>query len=202
MIKPFSQACENNRDPILAVLRRILPAEKGVNLLEIGSGTGQHGVYFSQVLPYVQWYTSDLVEHHDGINRWIDESHGGNLHRPVELDVTSPVWGLAQPEKIDCVYSANTCHIMPWQAVEKMFVGFSQLINLSIIALYGPLKFNGAFTTPSNANFDSWLKQRAEYQGIRDFEKILALAEAAGFTLTEKSDLPANNHLLVFNKAC
>lgn len=200
MDKPFSQACENNRLPIFNVLSKVFLSASTRRVLEIGSGTGQHGTYFSKELPNLEWNTSDLLENHAGINLWIDDSDVPNIRRPVELDVTSPEWKINSPSTIDFVYSANTCHIMPWEAVKAMFEGFSQFTALSKIALYGPFKFEEKFTSESNAQFDAWLKGRAGHQGIRNFEDVCVLAQDAGFTLCARNDLPANNHLLIFEK--
>lgn len=194
--KPFSQACENNKAPILGVLQRVFAPCR--NILEIGSGTGQHAVWFAPRLPHLHWQTSDLAENHPGINAWIDEQSASNLARPIVLNVASGAW----PVAMDGVFSANTCHIMSWENVEKMFDGLGRhLARDGIVAIYGPFNYRGEFTSASNAQFDLWLKQRAPHQGIRDIAAIQRLAGRAGLELLEDNPMPANNRLLVWRKS-
>lgn len=191
--KPISQASINNREPIFAQLQRLLSDKKSV--LEIGSGTGQHAVYFAGELPHLHWHTSDLTENHPGINQWLDEYSGDNISRPFELDVTGS-W----PElKVDAVYTANTLHIMSFESVKHFFAGLSNVLNENAtLIIYGPFKYNGEFTTPSNAKFDIWLKNRNPESGVRDIEAIQELAKEQGLKLMEDNAMPANNQLLVF----
>ena len=186
-MKPYSEACERNREPILGVLRRIFADRRRV--LEIGSGTGQHAAYFAPELPHLIWQASDVAEHLPGIRQWIPDP------APIELDVDRE-WPRIQT---DAVFSANTCHIMSWPQVERMFAGIGRL-RPEVLALYGPFNYNGRHTSQSNARFDAMLRERDPLSGIRDFEKISALAEAAGLTLAEDNAMPANNRLLVFQK--
>ena len=192
-IKPFSQACANNRQPILEVLKRVFVDANDV--LEIGSGTGQHAVYFAPELKHLMWQPSDRRENIPGIHAWIEEEPSRNLKKPVELDVDGP-W---PANKFDGFFTANTCHIMPWESVVNMFSGIGKKAGEeTVLAIYGPFKYRGEFTTESNANFDRWLKGIAPHQGVREFEDIVRLAEGVGFTLAEDNALPANNQLLVF----
>ncbi len=194
--KPFSQACENNKTPILAVLQRVFAPCR--NILEIGSGTGQHAVWFAPRLAHLHWQTSDLAVNHPGINAWIDEQPASNLARPIVLNVVSGTW----PVAMDGVFSANTCHIMPWSSVVKMFDGFGRhLARDGTVAIYGPFNYRGEFTSASNAQFDQWLRQRAPHQGIRDIETMRRLAGRAGLELLEDNPMPANNRLLVWRKS-
>jgi hypothetical protein len=186
-MKPFSEACERNRAPILEVLKRAFANSRRV--LEIGSGTGQHAAYFAPELPHLIWQASDVAEHLPGIRQWIPDP------APIELDVDRE-WPRIQA---DAVFSANTCHIMSWPQVERMFAGIGRL-RPEVLALYGPFNYNGRHTSQSNARFDAMLRERDPLSGIRDFEKISALAEAAGLTLAEDNAMPANNRLLVFQK--
>ena len=199
-MKPFSQACENNRQPILAVLDRAFANTRRV--LEIGSGTGQHAAYFAPRLPHLHWQTSDLAINHPGINAWVDDTPAANLARPLELDVLGDDWP-AGP--YDGFFSANTCHIMPWQGVLALFAGLGRYASASaetaVLALYGPFKYGGEFTTPSNAAFDRHLRNHAPHQGIRDIEAVAAAAADNGFALVEDNAMPANNQLLIFHKA-
>jgi len=196
-MKPFSQACLNNRDPILQILRRVF--SKQCRVLEIGSGTGQHAVYFAEHLPHLHWQTSDLAENHEAILAWLEDYSGNNIAPPLVLDVTQLPWPIS---KVDAIFSANTAHIMPWEAVEKMFAAIPSVLEAGgILALYGPFNYNGTYTSESNQRFDSWLKAQAPHRAIRDFEKVDALARRAGLTLLEDNAMPANNRLLVWRKA-
>jgi len=195
-MKPFSQACKNNQHPILNVLIRVFSDRRKV--LEIGSGTGQHAVYFSKHLPHLEWITSDLQENIDGINQWIAEFPQDNLHPPLWLDVTSENW---EVPLVDAVFSANSLHIMEWSAVEKLFQGIAKILHPGgVFAVYGPFKYKGEFTSESNQHFDGWLKDQQEHRGIRDFEQVDALATQTNLTLIEDNDMPAYNRLLVWRR--
>jgi hypothetical protein len=195
-IKPFSQACLNNRQPILEVLQRAFA--DATHVLEIGSGTGQHAVYFAPALRHLHWQPSDRRENIAGIHAWIDEEPADNLKKPVVLDVDGP-WPQGS---FDGFFTANTCHIMAWKSVLNLFAGIaSQALPEAVLAIYGPFKYGGEFTTPSNANFDLWLKAIAPHQGVRDFEDIVQLAADAGFAFVDDNPMPANNQLLVFKRS-
>lgn len=196
MDKPFSQACVNNRDPILEVLQRVFAHSQ--NILEIGSGTGQHAVWFAGNMPHLRWQTSDQPMYHAGINQWISQHPATNLVRPVALDVLADTW---PSSNYDGVFSANTAHIMPWEAVVAMFAGIRDhlLIN-GFFCLYGPMKYSGALGAPSNVQFDQMLRQQFPHQGIREFGEVNQLASSAGLKLVEDNAMPANNRLLVWQK--
>ena len=195
---PFSQACENNKAPILAVLTQAFSLNRHV--LEIGSGTGQHAVYFAANLPHLIWQTSDQAEYIGGVTaRCEQESTTTNLVLPLILDVTAPwpVDGLT-PE-IDAVFSANTLHIMSKNMVEAFFSGLGlYLPQLNTLCIYGPFNYQGEFSSDSNRQFDGFLKQRDPASGIRDIEWICCLASEQGFTLEQDVAMPANNRLLQF----
>jgi cyclopropane fatty-acyl-phospholipid synthase-like methyltransferase len=194
--KPYSQACEDNKNSILAVLKTAFANTQQV--LEIGSGSGQHAVYFASNLPHLQWQTSDLKINHRGINQWVDAYPCVNLIRPVNLDLQQP-WPISTVEGI---YTANTLHIISWPLVEKFFAGVKKcLANHGRLCIYGPFNYHGKFTSDSNADFNVWLKNRDEKSGIRDFEAILTLAQAADLTLVKDHTMPANNRLLEFVKS-
>jgi len=201
MNKPFSQSCENNKQPILNVLSKVFKNTKHV--LEIGSGTGQHAVYFGQHLPHLTWQTSDLQLNHAGINSWVDESALTNVHRPFSIDLNRN-WSLDIPDQsksIDGLFTANTLHIISWPLVVKFFQGIKDnLINQASVCIYGPFNYQGKFTSESNEKFDLWLKDRDNESGIRDIESVLSLANAAGLNLIDDHEMPANNRLLVFSK--
>lgn len=195
MIKPFSQACENNKGPILEVLKTVFNKTKSV--LEVGSGTGQHSVFFAEQLPHLQWYTSDRRINHEGINLWHKEANLTNLHGPLELDLNY-AWPV---NNVDAIYTANTFHIVSWQLVEQFFKGVStHLASRGVVCIYGPFKYQGQFTSASNEEFDRFLTQRDPFSGIRDFEAIEQLARHAGLTLISDTAMPANNQLLVFKR--
>ena len=194
--KPFSQACENNKDPILSQLKRLLSNSQSV--LEIGSGTGQHAVYFATMMPHLVWQTSDRAVNHDGINAWIDDLPSDNIKRPIALDVECDAW--PQPY-FDAAYSANTAHIMSWSAVEAMFRGVGNLLREGgLFALYGPFNYGGCYTSDSNARFDDFLRTSNPQQSIRDFDVVCQCAGSVGLRLAEDIAMPANNRLLVWCK--
>jgi len=182
----FSEASERNREPILAVLKRVFADRRRV--LEIGSGTGQHAAYFAAELPHLVWQASDVAEHLPGIRQWVSEPG------PIELDVTGD-WP-AGP--FDAVFTANTCHIMSWPQVEAMFRGIGKL-GPEVACIYGPFHYGGKPTSESNARFDAMLRSRDPASGVRDFEAIVRLATEARLILEEDNAMPANNRLLVFH---
>jgi len=197
--KPFSQACENNKAPILNVLKKAFST--ATHVLEIGSGTGQHATFFGPNLPELTWQTSDLLTNHLGINTWLDETNPHNVQRPIVIDLNEswPTPTLNLP--LDGLYTANTLHIISWPLVIKFFEGIANNLSSNAnVCIYGPFNYQGQYTSESNANFDIWLKENDIKSGIRDIEAILLLAESAGLTLTSDHAMPANNRLLVFTK--
>jgi SAM-dependent methyltransferase len=194
MSKPHSPACDRNRDPLLAVLREHFADRRRV--LEIGSGTGQHAVYFAQALPQLTWQTSDVAENLPGIREWLNEAKLPNTPPPLELDVNGP-W---QPGDFDAVFSANTLHIMGWPEVQRLFALLAKAPAEFVAAVYGPFNYDGRFTSESNAAFDASLRARGSHMGIRDFEAVNALAEAANLKLISDVAMPANNRTLVWRR--
>ena len=199
MNRPFSQACENNKRPILNILTKVF--SKNNHVLEIGSGTGQHAAFFGQHLPQLTWQTSDLLINHPGINIWLDEVALANVQRPLELDLNKP-WPMSSNNlPLDGLFTANTLHIISWPLVVKFFTGIAENLTAGAnICIYGPFNYQGKYTSESNANFDIWLKDRNINSGIRDIEAILLLANSAGLHLIDDHLMPANNRLLVFSK--
>jgi len=192
--KPFSESCEQNRAPILAVLREVFANRSTV--LEIGSGTGQHAVYFGAELPHLRWQTADVPPHHAGIRAWLDEAALQNVLPPLALEVSQVHW---RSGRYDAVFSANTLHIMSWPEVEQFFAGVGEVLAPGgVLAVYGPFNYNGTFTSDSNARFDAWLKARDPASGVRDFEAVDALARAQGLVLQQDIAMPANNRTLVW----
>ncbi|MDH5326709.1 MAG: class I SAM-dependent methyltransferase [Gammaproteobacteria bacterium] len=195
-MKPYSESCEQNRAPILEVLQQEITSQ-AQSLLEIGSGTGQHAVYFAPRFPKLNWQTSDVVENLPGIQMWLDESASENLPPPLALNVLSQ-WPSG---KYDLIYSANTTHIMSWEAVLAMFAGMAGCLNpQGKVVLYGPFNYGGNYTSPSNARFDEWLKQRDPRSGIRDFDDLNHVAQKNGFSLQRDVAMPANNRILIWQQ--
>jgi cyclopropane fatty-acyl-phospholipid synthase-like methyltransferase len=194
MTKPYSVACEKNSDAILNELTRLLIKTKTV--LEIGSGTGQHAVYFASHLKHLIWQASDIADNHQGINCWLDEAQLTNLLAPITVDVTQD--SLIN-NSYDAIFMANTLHIMSWLAVQKCIKRASLCLNAKgLLIVYGPFNYRGEFTSASNQQFDLHLKSSNAERGIRDFEKVNRLANDAGFFLKEDNTMPSNNRLLVW----
>jgi cyclopropane fatty-acyl-phospholipid synthase-like methyltransferase len=194
--KPFSPACERNRDPILAVLYKYFADRRRV--LEIGSGTGQHAVHMAAAMPGLTWQCSDVVDNLPGIRAWLDDAGLSNTPAPVELDVVHGAW---PKDGFDAVFSANTLHIMGWPEVEALFSGLGHVLAKSAnVVVYGPFNYAGAYTCDSNHEFDAWLKTRDPRSGIRDFESVDALARAIGLHLRDDIGMPANNRCLVWHR--
>jgi cyclopropane fatty-acyl-phospholipid synthase-like methyltransferase len=196
VMKPCAESSEQNWRPIMETIKPLLQTCNAI--LEIGSGTGQHAVYFSEQLPHLTWQSSDLLENHEVINLWIDDSGLGNVLRPIELDTAKSTW----PDRsYDAVFSANTVHIMNWRAVKAMFSGVGNCLEPGgMLLLYGPFNYAGEYTSDSNARFDQWLKERDPQSGIRDFEALNRLAAQACMILVEDFEMPVNNRLLYWKK--
>ena len=192
--KPFSPSCERNRDPILAVLRHQFAHR--MQVLEVGSGTGQHAVHFAAAMPWLRWQCSDRAQYLPGIQRWLDEAALPNTPAPLLLDVATGPW----PSKTyDAVFSANTLHIMGWPEVEACFAGLDRaLADAATLVVYGPFNYGGNYTSDSNRDFDASLRTRDPRMGIRDFEAVDALARGIGLALLADIAMPANNRCLVW----
>jgi cyclopropane fatty-acyl-phospholipid synthase-like methyltransferase len=195
MPKPFSESCEQNKQPILEVIQNCFADRRKV--LEIGSGTGQHAVFFAQNMPHLIWQTSDRAENHVGIHAWLAEAHLPNTRAPLLIDVAD-IW----PEvEVDAVFSANTTHIMHWDEVEAFFAKVGKVLpDGGLFVLYGPFNYGGQYTSASNARFDDWLKARDPLSGVRNFEDLDKLAQAAKMHLEEDVTMPANNRTLCWKK--
>ena len=191
-------AAERNKEPILAVLRRVLPPAGLV--LEIGSGTGQHVACFAKGLPALTWQPSDPdAPARDSVRAWIAHEQLANVRDPVELDVTRSPWPLP---RANAVISINMIHIAPWAATEGLISGARDLLPPGgVLFLYGPYRRGGQHTAPSNEAFDARLRADNAAWGVRDLEAVLALAAAAGFAPTEIVEMPANNLSVVLTRA-
>lgn len=196
MNKPYAPACDRNREPILAVIKPLFTPCRSI--LEIGSGTGQHAVYFAESMPGLRWQCSDLASNLPGIQQWLDEAALPNTPSPLGLDVEQDNWPSIDA---DGVFSANAVHIMPWQAVIAMVRGVGLLLDEGgLFVLYGPFNYNRRYTSESNARFDGWLQDQNPASGIRDFEDIDALASAAGMVLQDDVPMPSNNRIIYWKK--
>jgi cyclopropane fatty-acyl-phospholipid synthase-like methyltransferase len=191
---PFSEACERNKGPILEVLR-VAFADR-TQVLEIGSGTGQHAVYFAAHLTHLIWHPTEQLAYLADLASRVKLEGTRNLRQPTVLDVKQTVWPL---RSVDAVYSANTLHIMGWAEVEAMFRGIdSALSPQGVVCIYGPFRYSGRYTSDSNRDFDLMLKERDPKSGLRDMTDLSALAERHALRLRVDHDLPANNRLLEF----
>lgn len=194
--KPFAESCEQNKAPILAVLQQVL--EQPALVLEVGSGTGQHAVYFAAAMPHLTWQPSDVADNLPGVEMWLQEAALPNLRAPLMLDVSRDPW---PQEHYDAVFSANTAHIMAWPEVERMFEGVSGVLKPGgRFCLYGPFNYGGRYTAPSNERFDAWLRSRTPHMGVRDVDDLKSLADRVGLELERDYDMPADNRTLVWKK--
>ena len=194
--RPDAPAARRNRVPILEVLRDELSNSRSV--LEIGSGTGQHAVYFAATLDQLTWQTSDQVFNHSGINAWIDFSGLDNVLPPLDIDVlmTIEVEG-----DYDAIFSSNTTHIMDMVAVRRMFALAGRTLPVEgIFCLYGPFNIEGAFTSESNQSFDRSLRAENPEMGIRDLEVLDDIANAINLERVRLYAMPANNMIAVWQK--
>ena len=198
-MKEYAPACERNSQVILNVLQRILAHSRTV--LEIGSGTGQHAVFFANGLPHLQWQPTNK-ESLESINAWRREAEFENVLPAQSMDLLAATdhQDLRLPE-IDAIVCINTVHIMAWQGTEKLCeLAASAIPPGGVLYLYGPYRYADRPLEPSNENFDLWLQERNPLSGIRDFEAVNRLAELAGFELQEDLAMPANNRSIWWSK--
>ncbi|MBO9490048.1 DUF938 domain-containing protein [Endozoicomonas sp. G2_1] len=192
----FSPSCERNKDVILAQLSKLLKA--GDRVLEIGSLSGQHALHFCAQRAEITWQCSDIEENIASLAQNITDYGSENCLAPIALTLGQP-WHYQ--ESYDVVFTANTLHIVSPILVESFFRQVSPLIKPDgLMLIYGPFKYQGQFTSPSNGEFELWLKDRDSQSGIRDFEWIAELAQQQGFELVSDINMPANNQLLVWRK--
>jgi cyclopropane fatty-acyl-phospholipid synthase-like methyltransferase len=191
---PFSEACERNKGPILEVLR-VAFADR-TQVLEIGSGTGQHAVHLAAHLTHLTWHPTEQLAYLADLASRVKTEGTRNLRPPTVLDVKQSVWPL---RSVDAIYSANTLHIMGWAEVEAMFHGVDALLSPhGVVCIYGPFRYAGRYTSDSNRDFDLMLKERDPLSGLRDMTDLSALALRHALRLRADHDLPANNRLLEF----
>jgi SAM-dependent methyltransferase len=192
---PYSEACERNREPIREVLKDFLPSEGRV--LEIGSCTGQHVVFFAPTFPNLVWQPTDRQEYLPGLRARILQEGVGSILPPVELDVLNG-W---PDHAFDAVYSANTAHIMGLPEVEAMFSGVGRiLLPGGVFCLYGPFREKDGHMAKSNERFDQSLRARDPAMGIRDLGLLEKLAASTQLSLIGRKMMPANNQILVFER--
>lgn len=193
----FSASAQRNREPILEVLRRVLPPS-GL-ILEVASGSGEHGVCFAAALPTIVWQPSDLnAENHASIVAWREHAGLSNLLPPLLLDAAAPSWPVSAA---DAVVNINMIHIAPWSACEGLMRGAARVLAVGApLVLYGPFHRDGRPTAPSNQAFDEQLRAQNPAWGVRDLEQVTAAADAAGLERDEIVPMPSNNLSLVFRR--
>lgn len=191
-------APERNKQPILAVLARVLPP-RGV-VLEIGSGTGQHIAHFARALPHLTFQPSEMdVERHASIAAWVSVGNLANVEPPLAIDVTKLPWPVIAADAVVCI---NVIHIAPWEAALALMAGAGMLLPAGgVLVTYGPYLRGGAHTSQSNAAFDASLRARNPAWGVRDVDHLAEVAANEGLALQEAVPMPANNFTLVWRKS-
>ncbi|MCT7954375.1 DUF938 domain-containing protein [Laspinema palackyanum] len=203
----FAPATQRNREPILKVLRRVLPPTGTV--LEVASGSGEHAIFFAPRLKPRLWQPSEAEPIlRDSILAWMKEVPSDNLFPPIHLNVAESVWSIESPEnsqvnvsEITAIVAINLIHISPFTATLGLMAGASRILPVGgILYLYGPFKRGGKHTAPSNASFDEMLQQQNSEWGVRNLEEVEAVALENGLNLLEIVEMPANNLSVVFQK--
>ena len=190
---PCAESCERNKVPILNVLKDVFATTKIV--LEIGGGTGQHAVFFAKNLPHLTWQSSDQPDSLKWLALRLEKEGPANAPAPLSIDVSDHPWEF----QADAIFSANTFHIMSWHQVEQFFIGVGgALLKPGKLCVYGPFRYDGRYTSESNARFDQSLHAQGEHMGIRDVEALNELAGEQGLSLIADYSMPANNQLLVW----
>ena len=191
-----SEACDRNKAPILTILRELFATTSYV--LEIGSGTGQHAIYFAQQLPHLVWQPSDLPDNLAAIIQRLEMEGPANVKNPIGLNVQNEPWPVSST---DAVFSANSLHIMSWENVKHFFRGVSAVLDpIGLLCVYGPFRYGNLYTSDSNETFDWYLKNRDPLSGIKDFEAVDRLAIKWGLRLVADHAMPANNQMLIWCK--
>ena len=200
-------AFHRNHEPIWAVLERFLAGKSG-DVVEVGSGTGQHVVHFAKHTPGIIWWPSDLNENHlKSIEAWRAHAALANIRPPLRIDLTDPAWCPVMhdgsgPGELLAVFCANVIHIAPWRVAEGLFAGAGRYLRSDgLLLLYGPFKRDGKHTAMSNAVFDTSLREQDAEWGVRDIADLKKLAAGVGLALIEKLPMPANNMILVFGRS-
>lgn len=198
MTKAHAPATLRNRDPILDVLKRVLP-EEGL-VLEVASGSGEHACYFAQTLAGLIWQPSAMdAENRASIRAWSGDAGCDNLLDPLDLDVLIQPWPLGAADAIIC---CNMVHISPWTVTVALLAGAGELLDTGgILYLYGPYMIGGEHTSPSNQAFDESLQARDPAWGIRDLDAVISEAGTHGLNHEETVAMPANNQSVIFRRA-
>ena len=192
----FSESCERNKQPILDILTVELSGCR--TALEVGSGSGQHAVHFASALPHVDWQPTERDEELPSLAARITAQAPNNVRPPLPLDVCNSSW----PGPVDAVFTANTLHIMSWDAVLHFFRGAGRALDeCGLLCVYGPFLYTNVETVPSNIGFDQWLRARDPDSGLRSFEAVNELAGEQSLALQADYPMPANNRLLVWRRA-
>ncbi|MDH5256537.1 MAG: class I SAM-dependent methyltransferase [Gammaproteobacteria bacterium] len=194
-MKPFAESCEQNKHAIFSIIKQEFSHSS--NVLEIGSGTGQHAIFFAAQLRHLTWQPSEQNENIPGILEWLKDYPYDNIPPPLTLNVTQE-W----PSQIfDGIFSANTAHIMSWPEVKYLFKGVGNVLgSKGKFCLYGPFNYNKQFTSESNARFDRWLKDQNPTRGIRDFDDLNKVAKENNLIFERDIEMPENNRILIWKK--
>jgi SAM-dependent methyltransferase len=195
-LERYSPAAEKNKAPILEALRaRLAPTAR---VLEVGSGSGQHALHFTEALPELRWQPTEHPAVMSALEANLGAAGKEAILPPLALDLAADSWPTGP---FDAVYAANVMHIVSVPLGEALIRGAASVLGEGgQLLLYGPYRFAGAFTTESNAEFDQWLKARDPASGVRDFEAVAAAAEAVGLVLADNRAMPSNNQLLCFRR--
>lgn len=192
----YSEAAERNKLPILHVLQTVFADRTRV--VEIGSGTGQHAVFFAHALSHLTWQPTERLGNLLSLRTQCNDSAASNLAEPIPLDVDEEPWPISD---VDAAFTANTLHIISWPQVCRLFTKISNLLpDGGIFCTYGPFNIDGQFTSESNAQFDAYLRSRDANSGIRDIDALIVQAQSHQLFLASNYPLPANNRLLVWRK--
>ena len=197
--KPYSPACDRNKEAILEQMARLLDPSKHRSLLEIGSGTGQHAVFMAPQLSWLTWTTSEVSENIPGLCCWLNEFKASNIQGPInitlgETDIPN--------NQFDVVFSANVLHIISWELCLELFRQLGNALPKdALVIFYGPFLYNQQYTSPSNASFDQDLRERDPRSGIRNLEDVELELRHHGFTKKADIKMPANNQLIQFIKS-
>ena len=198
--REHSPSCDRNRDPILTVLRRVLPADGEGMVLEIASGTGQHAAWFAPEFPHLIWQPSDSdIRLQESISSWIAHEGAVNAHPPLALDVTAewPVFDLG----VVAIVNANMIHISPWRVCQGLMAKANALLPSGApLFMYGPYARERRHTAPSNESFDELLRTRNPEWGIRNLEDVIACAAEHGLDHVETIEMPANNLSVIYRR--
>ena len=194
---PIAEACLRNQHPILDVLSRHIPENAFV--LELASGTGQHGAYMTKHMPTIRWRPTEVRERLPDVSSWQAYANEPRFLAPLELDVCQDIW---PSRDADVVFSANLVHYVAWSTVECIFRGVQRILKPGgLMIFYGPYNYDGQFTSEGNVQLDAWLRERDPDSGIKDFEQVVLRAREFDLFLQADEEMPANNRTLIFKKA-